>query len=130
MAKNDHFAYEVRIRAQERLSDEQLNEIVKEAVETKVRLEVATFVKERTAAVLKSKMSEIDSKILQILDERIFHSIFSELQNDISSLVDKEIQLAEKERKVEANADEESTGDPEIQDGIRRMGGDQSAAVS
>ena len=119
MAKNDHFAYEVRIRAQERLSDEQLNEIVKEAVETKVRLEVATFVKERTEAVLKTKVSEIDSKILQILDERIFHSIFSELQNDISSLVDKEIQRAEKERKEEANADEESTGDSEIQDGIR-----------
>lgn len=97
MAGKDRFSYEVKIRAQEKLSNEQLDEIVKKAVESKVRLEVAAFVKDRTAIVLKEKMGEIDSKILQILDDRIFHSIFTELQNDISLLVDEDIQISEME---------------------------------
>lgn len=97
MAGKDRFSYEVKIRAQEKLSNEQLDEIVKKAVESKVRLEVAAFVKDRTAIVLKEKMEEIDSKILQILDDRIFHSIFTELQNDISLLVDEDIQTSEME---------------------------------
>ena len=98
MARNDSFSYEVKIRAQERLSNDQLNAIIEKAVTERVRYEVGVYVKDRVKSVLEQKAEEIDSKILEIFDEKIFHDIFEDFYKTISGSVDQMIRKAADEQ--------------------------------